>query len=235
MKCVNGGLDPRSQKAWAFCAELLYNKGYDFAVKQAVRHQQSLEELLDHAMIEKVWKQCVHPEQVAATHNDLDLDAGGASTHLATLLPTESVSKLSLPENAQKLEAVESAADGARKQVRSQIQTIDGSMSLEKLAKQMRNMDVCKLRGNAESSVMIVYIMDAAGEHEKDARRSPTPMRRDFMEKILKAVMSTRGPLPDFEQEKIVYPQLHPSDMLLGTVLDQIMFMFQYNFNLISC
>eukprot|EP00438_Fugacium_kawagutii_P003716 Skav208140 [mRNA] locus=scaffold235:3653:4351:+ [translate_table: standard] len=226
MKCVNPGLEPRSQKAWAFCADLLYNKSYDFAVKQAVRHQQSLEELLDHAMIEKVWKQCVHPEQLAATHSEVDHEVGGASAHLANLLPTESVSKLSQPENAQKLEAVESAADGARKQVRSQIQTIDGSMSLEKLAKQMRNMDVCKLRGNDESSIMILYVLDAAGEHEKDPRRSPTPMRRDFMEKILKAVMSTRGPLPDFEQEKIMYPQLHPSDMSLGTVLGQIMSCF---------
>lgn len=71
--------------------------------------------------------------------------------------------QLSQPENTQKLEAVESAADGARKQVRSQIQTIDGSMSLEKLAQQMRNMDVCKLRGNDESSIMIVYIFALQG------------------------------------------------------------------------
>lgn len=229
---MSRGLDPRAQKAWTFCAELLYGKGYDFAVKQAVRHQQSLEELLDHAVVEKVWKQCLHPDQAPATHSDLDLEMGGPSAQLASLLPTESMSKLTQPENAQKLEAVESAAAGARKQVRSQIQTIDGSMSLEKLAKQMRNMDVCKLRGNDESSVMIVYILDAAGEHEKDARRSPTPMRREFMDKILKAVMSTRGPLPDFEQEKIVHPQLHPSDMLLGTVLGHIILIINFQFQL---
>ena len=51
------GMDPRSQKAGDFASKFLYDSEYDFAVKQAVRHQQSLEEVLEHSGIEKVWAQ----------------------------------------------------------------------------------------------------------------------------------------------------------------------------------
>lgn len=213
---LHSGLDPRSQKAATFAADVLFGKSYDYAIKQAVRHQQSLEEVLEHATIDKLWKQIVSPEKLAmGGGGDVDLEGGNAakSAVLAALVPTESMTRLTLPENAQSLEAVEVAAAGARKKVKSQIQTVDGSASLEKLCKQMRNMDVCKLRGNEDASILVMYMVDAAGEHERDARRSPTPMRRDFLDKIIKAMMSTRGPLPDFDSDKLVFPQLDASDM----------------------
>lgn len=101
--------------------------------------------------------------------------------------------------------------------MRSQVQTVDSSMSLEKLAKRLKAMDICKLRGSPESSILVIYMVEAAGEHDKDARRSPTPMRRDHLEKILRAVFTTRASgLPDFEMEKVIYPQMDASDVQHG-------------------
>ena len=189
---------------------------YDFAVKQAVRHQQSLDEVLVHSTIEKVWKQVVEPAGAGMEEAEAETDGTSIGAVLVNLVPQESLTKLNKPENADKLEAIQQAAENAKRQVKSQVQTIDGSVSLERLAKQMREMNVCRLRGSTDSSVLIWYSIEAAGEHERDARRSPTPVRREFMEKIMKAVFATRAAdLIDFEDEKMIFPALDPSDMCL--------------------
>ena len=208
-------MDPRSQKAAQFVSEMLYGVNFDFAMKQAVRHQQPLEEVLEHSSIVKVVEQFMVAEKLAVTEDPGQGPGASVSSTLASLLPEGNFTKLSLPENSTALELTGQTAEAARKQVRSQISTLDGSMSLEKMAKQLRTMDVLKMRGTAESSVLIVYNLNSAGEHEKEPRRSPCPMRRDHLDKVLKAIMSTRGPLPDFEgmDDKIMYPQLDPSDM----------------------
>ena len=206
-------MNPRSQKAAEFVSELLHGVQFDHVVKQAVRHQQSLEEVLEHRVIDKVWKQILADSgSVEAEPVDENASMVSKSSLLVQVLPAESLNKLTQPEHSKTLEVMESAAESARKQVRSQVQTIDGSLSLEKLAKNLRNTQIMKLRGTTETSILVVYMVEAAGEHERDARRSPTPMRRDYMDKVLKAIMSTRGELPDFELEKVVYPQLDPSD-----------------------
>lgn len=213
------GMDPRSQKAGDFASKFLYDSEYDFAVKQAVRHQQSLEEVLEHSGIEKVWAQIQSSQNGNSGLSDSlePVDSTSVKTCLLTVLPPEHLEKLSQPEHAAKLEVVESALESARKQVRMQIQTIDGSLSLDKLAKTFRAMECSKLRGSNEASVAFLYVVEAAGEHERDARRSPTPMRREHMEKVMHAWMCTRSlDLPDLESEKVIYPQLHASDVILG-------------------
>ena len=115
------------------------------------------------------------------------------SSLLVQALPAESLNKLTQPEHSKTLEVMETVAESAHRQVRSQMQTIDGSLSLEKLAKSLRNTQIVKLRGAAETSILVIYMVEAAGERERDARRSPTPMRRDYMDKVLKAIVSTRG------------------------------------------
>ena len=212
-------MDPRSQKAGDFASKFLYDSEYDFAVKQAVRHQQSLEEVLEHSGIEKVWAQIQSSQNGNSGLSDSlePVDSTSVKTCLLTVLPPEHLEKLSQPEHAAKLEVVESALESARKQVRMQIQTVDGSLSLDKLAKTFRAMECSKLRGSNEASVAFLYVVEAAGEHERDARRSPTPMRREHMEKVMHAWMCTRSlDLPDLESEKVIYPQLHASDVILG-------------------
>jgi hypothetical protein len=179
-----------------------------------VRHQQPLDEVLERSDIEKIWKQILSPASVPADDHDAEDIGMAKSAALVTLLPSENIEKLNKPENAGKLETIENAVESARKQVKSQCLTIDGSMSLEKLAKMMREMRVCKLRGSHDSSILVLYVLEAAGEHERDSRRSPTPVRRDFMEKVMKAIWSTRASeLPDFDEDNIVFPALDPSDV----------------------
>ena len=211
---MHWGMDPRSQKAAQFASAFIYGQEYDFAVKQAVRHQQSLEEVLAHSTIEQVWRQIVSAAAPPAIDMEVD-NTASKSDLLCNFVEPESLSKLQLPEHANKLQTVENAAELARRMVRSQIQTVDGSQSLEKLCKLMRAMELTKLRGGSDNSFLVIYSVDAAGEHEKDSRRSPTPARRDHMEKVVRAVMTTRAAeLPNFEDlDKIVYPQLDASDV----------------------
>ena len=214
------GMDPRSQKAAEFAAELIFGQCYDYVVKQAVRHQQSLVEVLEHANIEKVWQVIVSPAATAAPAEEPGDGLAAQTALLVNLVPADSLAKLNVPQRASELETVQAAASMARKQVKSQVQTVDGSQSLARLAKALRSLEVCeKLRGSTESSVMVLYNIESAGEHEKDSRRSPTPVRRDQMEKVLRAMMSTRGDtLPDFNDEKIIFPKLDASDVQLAVI-----------------
>jgi hypothetical protein len=90
---MNRGLDPRSQKAALFAAAFIFGQEYDFAVKQAVRHQQSLEEVLSHSAIEKVWGQIVSSAAPPAMDMEVD-DAAAKSDLLCNFMEAESLSKL---------------------------------------------------------------------------------------------------------------------------------------------
>ena len=85
------GMDPRSQKAGDFASKFLYDSEYDFAVKQAVRHQQSLEEVLEHSGIEKVWAQIQSSQNGNSGLSDSlePVDSTSVKTGLLTVLPPE--------------------------------------------------------------------------------------------------------------------------------------------------
>ena len=102
-------MDPRSQKAAQFASAFIYGQEYDFAVKQAVRHQQSLEEVLAHSTIEKVWRQIVSAAAPPAIDMEVD-NTASKSDLLCNFVEPESLSKLQLPEHANKLQTVENAA-----------------------------------------------------------------------------------------------------------------------------
>ena len=208
-------MDPRSQKAAELAAGLLYGDGYDFAVKLAVRFQHSLEELLEHKQIDPIWKSIATPAAAVPVEDEALTSEMTKTASLAALVSAESMSKLQQPGHADQLQAVESAAETARKAVRSQVQTVNGAQSLQRLAKELTNLEILKLRGTSESSVLVIYSVESAGEHLKDARRSPTPHRKEHLDKVLKAVMATRGDtLPDFENDSgLILPPLDPSDV----------------------
>lgn len=214
------GLSPQSQKAAEFASSFLYGSAYDFAIKEAVRHGQSLDEVLEHSTVEKCWAQIVGPEASKIGNvQDVAGDSSEAnkSELLINVIPHEQLAKLTLPEHSAKLELVESAMENAKRHVRSQVQTIDGSQSLERLSKQMRQMECSKMRGTSDQSIVVLYVVDSSGEHEKDGRRSATPLRRDHLERVLRAWMCTRSTeLPDLELEKVIFPPLHASDVNLG-------------------
>lgn len=212
---ISAGMDPRSQKAAEFVAAFLYGQSWDFTIKNAVRFGQSIDEVLEHKQVDPIWKAIVaQPTDASVEHGAVELEMGKAAA-LVNLVSPESLSKLQQPDQADGLEAVESAAETARKHVKSQLQTVDGSLSLQKLVKIMSSLDICKkLRGGAESSILVLYSLESAGEHEKDARRSPTPARREHMEKVVRAMLCTRGDvLPDFDNDKLVFPQMDASDV----------------------
>ena len=216
---LTSGLEPRSQKAATFAADMLYGTEYDFVLKQAVRHQQSLEEALEHSNCEKIWKEISVGNDVMAQTVDEEADGphGKQTALLASLMPGV-VTNLHSPEHVSRRETAEAAAEHARRQVSSQLRCVDGSQSLERLAAQLREIDFCKLRGTPESSIFILYQVESAGEHERDARRSSTPLRKDHLEKVVKAFLSTRGELPDWEANTIIFPALDPSDLQLYSV-----------------
>lgn len=202
-----------------FAAEFIYGMSQDFAVRQAVRHMQSLEEVLSHAQLEKEWKAICAGEEEKPDSGMIGESFEGkqSSTLLCAVLASDNVRSLHQPENAAKREVAETAASAAKRQVSSQLTCVDASMSLDRLASHLRSIDLCaKLRGTSESSVMVWYSVESAGEHEKDPRRSPTPLRREQMEKVIRAILSTRGEVPDWDAANIVYPQLDPSDVQLG-------------------
>ena len=217
---MHSGLDSRSQRAAQFVSQLLFGQEYDHLIKQAVRHQQSLEELLEHSTIEKTWKVIIAAADDAPGTLDVDVEeAASKSMLLNQFMEPEVLSKLQQPEHKEKLKTVEHAAELARRQAKAQIQTVDGTLSLEKLCKLLRSMDMAKLKGGAESSFLVIYSVECAGEHEKDSRRSATPQRRDHMEKVLHSVMTIRGDsMPEFDDlDKITWPQMDPSDVSLGS------------------
>ena len=176
---------------------------------------QSLDEVLEHSSIQKEWKQIItSDEKVELGPVEADALDPKQMSLLCAVLPTENVRNLQEPANAVKRELAEGAAETVRRQVSGQLKCVDGSQSLEKLALELRSIDLCsKLRGNHEASIMTVYSVESAGEHMHDARRSATPVRKDHMEKVMKAILSTRGELPDWEDSNIVFPALDPSDM----------------------
>ena len=212
-------MEPRSQKAAIFAGEIIFGSEYDHVMKQAVRHGMCLEELLEHSAVEKVWKEfTAGADEVAASVGETDTSESKQTALLVSMLPCGDAKNLHNPDHAPKREVAESAAEAARRQVSSQLRCVDGSQSLERLATQLREIDFVKLRGSTESSIFILYQVESAGEHERDSRRSPTPVRKDHMDKILKAILSTRGELPDWEANSIVFPALDPSDLQLACI-----------------
>ena len=99
-------------------------------VKQAVRHSQSLEEVLEHANIHKTWQEIVASGTEQAVM-DVDLDGSGRSMDaLSNFVEVEALSKLQMPEHSSQRQTVENAVELSRRMVKSQIQTVDGSQSL---------------------------------------------------------------------------------------------------------
>ena len=165
---------------------------------------------------EKIWKEISvgNDTVVHAAEEEADGSHGKQMALLASLMPGV-VTNLHSPEHVGRRETAEAAAENARRQVSSQLRCVDGSQSLERLAAQLREVDFCKLRGTPESSIFILYQVESAGEHERDARRSATPLRKDHLEKVTKAFMSTRGELPDWEADNILFPAMDASDLQL--------------------
>lgn len=74
--------DPRKQ--------LLYEFTYGYAVKQSVRHQQALEEVLEHSAIEKIWEQILAPD-APAVHPEMEQETSIHKSILVQMMPAEKI------------------------------------------------------------------------------------------------------------------------------------------------
>ena len=100
--------------------------------------------------------------------------------------------------------------------VEKSLVTLDGNQSLPELAKQLRKQPFCALRGDTDRTTLHLYSVESSGENANG--RGVTPFRKEHMETVIRAMLSTRGEV-DFDSERIQWPDPHDSDMLLGTAI----------------
>ena len=65
--------------------------------------------------------------------------------------------------------------------------------SLKSLAESLRSLPVFKMKATDSTSVLLLYEVDGAGEHESCPRRSGTPIRKNHLDLVISAAMLARS------------------------------------------
>ena len=90
--------------------------------------------------------------------------------------------------------------------------------SITELAAELRALSLMAVESDAESSVLVIYDIDASGEQKNTPRKSPVPLRKEHLEKVIKATVGAREKsvaCSEVGKNDADLPQPHTSDLLL--------------------
>ena len=177
--------------------DFLYGQKYDSAIKQGLRTQMGLTEILDSGDCKEAWERCGAEEAATATDGP---GQAGADNEEADSYPL--AGSVAAPGQLDKYvpdedDLVQEAEEETVAEVDSYLSLVSCShggeeKSVRELAGELRALSLNAVRGSEDSAVLIIYDSEAAGEQKNTTRKSPTPLRKEHLEAVVKAVVCSR-------------------------------------------
>ena len=172
-------------------------------MRTAVKSGSSLDELLQAELIKeewaKIWGEEDNDEQAANA-------AGGTTGSTPVQLVTgeaehplaDKIAKVAVALTPDQETLVTQAETSVTSAVDSLISTVPvaehGDLkSVKNLAEALRSLPVFRINATDSSSVLLLYEVDGAGEHETCPRRSGTPIRKGHLDLVVQSAMLARA------------------------------------------
>ena len=187
----------------------------------------ALSEILDSGDCKEAWERCSGEETATAAEGPGQARGDDEETEsypLAGSVAAPGQLDKYVPDEESDL--VKEAEEETVSEVDSYLSLVSCShggdeKSVRELAGELRALSLSAVRGSEDSSVLIIYDLEAAGEQKATPRKSPTPLRKEHLEGLVKAaVCSRQAPeIACFAEPGENDPDLpapHASDLRLG-------------------
>lgn len=230
--------------------DMCFKKVFDSALKSAIRFNHSLDEVLDHADVKDKWAKCQETAEEDAKATAVAPLAGDQQQQVVSMVQGPGALQHSLANKVvtspvSLSESDEALVDEVERQCMTKIQALLSTINFAKppgrgetsetlhsstsLATALRSIPVIGAQGSADSSVLIMYDVDASGEQAQCPRRSNTPMRKGHLETAVAATLIARSDCTDVNSAAQMIADgeaasLMPdqSDVRLGCMLHRI-------------
>ncbi|CAL1127516.1 unnamed protein product [Cladocopium goreaui] len=198
--------------------DMCFKKVFDSALKSAIRFNHSLDEVLDHADVKDKWAKCQETAEEDAKATAVAPLAGDQQQQVVSLVQGPGALQHSLANKVvtspvSLSESDEALVDEVEKQCMTKTQALLSTINFAKppgrgetsetlhsstsLATALRSIPVIGAQGSADSSVLIMYDIEASGEQAQCPRRSNTPMRKGHLETAVAATLIARSDCTD--------------------------------------
>ena len=189
-----GELQPASQEAAEFLADLIYTKKYDEKVKSVLHTNFDVNALLEREVLKPIWdKLTKKADKTAAATQAESADEGAlddaALVKAAIRLSEPNEAKATKTEDKEFLLETETTAKDL---VNSLLQVAVADQEIDKLILALSKVEFLNTRSQ-EGSQLFIWDVEQAGEHKTDARRSPPPFQKEHFEKVVKGVLFARN------------------------------------------
>ena len=182
-----GALQPASQEAAEFLADLIYTKKYDEKVKSVLHTNFDVNALLEREVLKPIWDKLTKKADNTAAATQAESADEGALDDAALV---KAAIRLSEPNEAKATEAVHAVEalktedkeflleteTAAKDLVNSLLQVAVADEEIDKLTLALSKVEFLNTRSQ-EGSQLFIWDVEQAGEHKTDARRSPPPFQ----------------------------------------------------------
>ena len=199
---------------------MCFKKVYDSALKTALRFNHSLEEILEHADVKEKWEKCSQTDDQPSgtSENQLGNSAapGGSAVALVAGNQDHPLADKIVSSPVSLSETDEQLVTAAEQQVMTTInsllstvnfakppergETTESTHSVTSLATALRSLPVIGALGSTDSSVLLLYDVESAGEQAQCPRRSGCPIRKDHLATVVSAALIARSDHTDMTQ-----------------------------------
>ena len=198
-----GALQPASQEAAEFLADLIYTKKYDEKVKSVLHTNFDVNALLEREVLKPIWDKLTKKADNTAAATQAESADEGALDDAALV---KAAIRLSEPNEAKATEAVHAVEalktedkeflleteTTAKDLVNSLLQVAVADQEIDKLILALSKVEFLNTRSQ-EGSQLFIWDVEQAGERKTDARRSPPPFQKEHFEKVVKGVLFARN------------------------------------------
>lgn len=199
---------------------MCFKKVFDSALKAAVRFSHSVDELLQHAEVKDKWAKCQESIDEGMSKATAVGPLGDQDQQVVSLV--QGPGALQHPLANKVVSGPVSLTDGdealvveVEKQCMTKIQSLMSTINFAKppgrgetsetlqsatsLATALRSIPVMGAKGSSDSSVVVMYDIEASGEQAQCPRRSNTPLRKGHLETTVAAALIARSDSPDVD------------------------------------
>ena len=188
-----GALQPASQEAAEFLADLIYTKKYDEKVKSVLHTNFDVNALLEREVLKPIWDKLTKKDDKTAAATQAESADEGALDDAALVKaairlsePNELRLSMQLKLWTEDKEFLLETETTAKDLVNSLLQVAVADQEIDKLILALSKVEVLKTRSQ-EGSQLFIWDVEQAGEHKTDARRSPPPFRKNTSRKWSRA------------------------------------------------
>ena len=199
-----GALQPASQEAAEFLADLICTKKYDEKMKSVLHTNFDVNALLEREVLKPIWDKLTKKADNTAAATQAESADEGALDDAALV---KAAIRLSEPNEAKATEAVHAVEalktedkeflleteTTAKDLVNSLLQVAVADQEIDKLILALSKVEFLNTRSQEGSQLFFIWDVEQAGEHKTDARRSPPPFQKEHFEKVVKGVLFARN------------------------------------------